>query len=267
MCPEPRYSESFFWWGPSGVSPIRRSIGDLLRDGTIDLGSATVLWAALARGSSLAVVAGPSGAGKTTLLTALLAFLPPDMNRLYLRGCFETFSFLDDPATIPVETALLVNEISPHLPVYLWGPAVERVLRAADDGFTVLATAHAESVPEFVSTLTGSPLRISAARVAAIHYVVVLERSVDSRSGRRISGVWRLERTRVGVGMDRVFWHPPDSVAETPMLAMQADALCPFPDDELIPRSRILGRLRDGDIARLLEGRWPPKAGRAVRTP
>ena len=53
------------------------------------------------------------------MLTALLDFLPPRTHRIYPRGCFETFAFLSDPAISPRESVLLINEISPHLPVYL----------------------------------------------------------------------------------------------------------------------------------------------------
>jgi hypothetical protein len=135
------YTEPFWWWGPGWSTPVPRGIDELMRDETIDSWTAANLWAALARRRSLAVVAGASGVGKTTLLTALLDFLPPETRRIYPRGCFETFTFLSDPAPVAAETALLINEISPHLPVYLWGPAVGRMLKAADRGYTVLATA------------------------------------------------------------------------------------------------------------------------------
>ncbi len=148
--------------------PAPRDIAELLRDETIDSWTAANLWAALARRRSLAVIAGASGVGKTTLLTALLDFLPPRTRRIYPRGCFETFAFLSDPAISPRESALLINEISPHLPVYLWGPAVGRILEAAQRGFTLLATAHADSVHDLVGALTGSPLHIPAARDGGI---------------------------------------------------------------------------------------------------
>jgi hypothetical protein len=242
MSPQPRYNEPFFWWGPSGISPPSLSIGDLLRDGTLDLENASVLWAALARQSSLAVIAGPSGAGKTTLLTALLEFLPPDMQRLYLRGCFESFSFFNDPAVTPTGTALLVNEISPHLPVYLWGSAVSRLLDAAERGFTVLATAHAETVPEFVGLLTGSPLRIPAMRVAAFEFVVVMDHSTVSQGGGRVRDVWRLCRRREGVSIAAV------DLNNSSDELLQPDA---FPRTERQRRRDLLIDLRDGQIDRL----------------
>ncbi len=175
MSPEPRYEEPFAWWGPGWQAPARRGIADLLRDETIDCRTAANLWAALARRQSVVVVSGASGVGKTTLLTALLDFLPPDTRRVYLRGCFETFAFLTDSTINPRETALMINEISPHLPVYLWGPAVERILETAQRGFMLLATAHADSVHDFVGALTGSPLHIRAAQTAAFEFVVVLD--------------------------------------------------------------------------------------------
>ena len=248
MCPDPHYDEPFHWWGPGWDAPPVPSIGDLLRDGTIDSGTAAVLWSALARRRSLAVIAGPSGAGKTMVLTALLAFLPANTRRIYLRGCFETFAFLSDPAIDPAQTALLINEISPHLPVYLWGPAVAGVLEAADVGFALLATAHAASVPEFVATMTGSPLRIAAPRVAAFEFVVALEKSAASEGGHRVGGLWRLSRTRDGVSI----------VAAAPHGIPQESPPLWFPERELQQRRRQLIDLRDGRLDRL-----PPLPARA----
>lgn len=230
----PRYDEPFHWWGPGWETPCARGIGDLLRDETLDSWTGAVLWAALARRSSLVVAAGPSGAGKTTLLTALLEFLPTSTRRIYLRGSFESFAFLSDPAIVPHESALLVNEISPHLPIYLWGPAVARALAAAERGFSLLATAHAESVAEFVGLLTGSPLRIPAPIVASFEFVVFLDRSPDAPSGRRVRDVSRLTRTAGGIAFE----------------PLSAEPLW-FPADELRQRRRVLDAFRLGRIGAL----------------
>lgn len=243
MYGNPRYDESFFWWGPGWESPTARSVPDLLRDGTIDAWTAAHLWAALSRRRSVVVVAEPSGAGKTTLLTALLEFLPPGTRRLYLRGCYEAFPFLADPDIDPGASALLINEISPHLPVYLWGPAVAQALAAGQKGFTLLATAHAESVTAFVGLLTGSPLRIPASQVAVFEYVVVLKPSTQAASGRRVAGLWRLHPTPSGVGF-----------APAPPLVSFAD-LSPetlwFPAPELLARFELLRDLADGRLSTL----------------
>ena len=252
MSSQPQYEQPFAWWGPGWQAPVPRGIGDLLRDETIDSWTAANLWAALARRRSLVVVAGGSGVGKTSLLTALLEFLPPGTRRIYPRGCFETFAFLSDPTINPLETALLINEISPHLPVYLWGPAVGRILDVAQRGFMLLATAHSDSVHNLVGTLTGSPLHIHAAQTAAFEFVAVLERDEEKQSGRRVRGLWRLEPTRDGV----VVWqlgaknsNVNDISLKTSIL--QSDPTGWFPKHELARRERVLDDLRERRIAKL----------------
>ena len=244
-----RYSTPFWWWGPGWAAPARRGIDELMRDETLDSWTAAHLWAALARRRSLAVISGPSGAGKTTLLTALLDFLPPRTRRIYPRGCFETFAFLSDPAFTPAETALLINEISPHLPVYLWGPAVARTLESADLGYTVLATAHADTVQEFVGVLTGSPLRLSTSLVAAFEFVVVMERSAQTRSGRRVRGVWRLERTASGVDLEELSEIPGEAPNEDLQSGSRPEPW--FPIDELSQRQHLMHELRERHIEQL----------------
>jgi energy-coupling factor transporter ATP-binding protein EcfA2 len=246
VSPEPRYDEPFAWWGPAWQVPEPRDIAGLLRDETIDSWTAANLWAALTRRRSLVVVAGESKVGKTTLLSALLDFLPPNTRRVYPRGCFESFAFLSDPKIDPSQTALLINEISPHLPVYLWGPAVGRILEAAQRGFTLLATAHADSVHEFVGGLTGSPLRIPLAQVAAFEFIVVMKRDEANLSGRRVCGVWRLAATRSGIDIAEM---PP----VTPPLHDISIQTNPdhdnpatwFPLHELARRRHILDNLRE----------------------
>ncbi|HYN89250.1 MAG TPA: hypothetical protein VER55_11995 [Ardenticatenaceae bacterium] len=218
-----------------------------MHDETIDSWTGANLWAALARRRSLAVVAGGSGVGKTTLLTALLDVLPSPTRRIYLRGCFETFTFVTDSTIVPGETALLINEISPHLPVYMWGPAVSRVLGAAQRGFALLATAHADSVQELVGALTGSPLHVPAAETSAFQFVVVLERNEEGRSGRRVRGVWRLRPTRDGVAMDQL-----TAASLLHNISQEIPTTQDwFPNQELLRRQRALEDLRDRRIARL----------------
>jgi energy-coupling factor transporter ATP-binding protein EcfA2 len=252
VSPEPRYDEPFAWWGPAWQVPEPRDIAGLLRDETIDSWTAANLWAALTRRRSLVVVAGESKVGKTTLLSALLDFLPPNTRRVYLRGCFESFAFLSDPKIDPSQTALLINEISPHLPVYLWGPAVGRILEAAQRGFTLLATAHADSIYEFVGALTGSPLRIPLAQAAAFEFVVVMERAEGNLSGRRVRGIWRLEPTRAGIGIAELQPEAPWSHDISMEANFHRTTLTTwFPLQELVRRRRILDRLRERNIAPL----------------
>jgi hypothetical protein len=259
---EPRYEEPFAWWGPGWQVPERRDIAALLRDETIDSWIAANVWAALARRRSLVVVSGESEVGKTTLLSALLEFLPPNTRRVYPRGCFESFAFLLDPAIDPSQTALLINEISPHLPVYLWGPAVGRVLEAAQRGFTLLATAHADSVHEFVGALTGSPLRIPLAQVAAFEFIVVMKRDEAILSGRRVCGVWRLAATRSGIDIAEM------QPATQPLHGNSVETnqhhdnpATWFPPQELAHRRHILDNLRERRDLPLPIGSLFPNSG------
>ena len=120
---------------------------------------AALLWALIDRNASIVVAAGPSGAGKSTLLTALLELLPESKIRVYARGMYETFDFA--ARSNPETTAILVNEISAHLPVYLWGAPVRRLFELERAGFQFFATCHAESVEEVVYGFSAHPLRVT----------------------------------------------------------------------------------------------------------
>jgi energy-coupling factor transporter ATP-binding protein EcfA2 len=177
------FDEPFGWWGPVWTAPTPRSLQDLIAHDVLTAECAALLALLVERRASVVVAAGPSGAGKTTLLTALLDFLPAGTRRIYVRGCYEPFDFLG--ATEPKRAALLVNEFSPHLPIYLWGPGVRRALQAARDGYQLLATAHATSVDEFVYSLAGYPLRVPAEEIAAIDALVLLDAWMDGHGVRR----------------------------------------------------------------------------------
>jgi energy-coupling factor transporter ATP-binding protein EcfA2 len=173
------------------------------------------------------VVGASSGVGKTTLVTALCELLPAETRRLYIRGCFEDFAFLRDSAIEANRSALLVNELSPHLPVYLWGPGVAEVLRATERGFMVLASAHASSALEFVATLAGSPLQLNPRLIAAFRVVISVGSEEPLSPQARITGVWRMLPTRSGVAIDALAarglptgttpdraWFPPVEISE-----------------------------------------------------
>ena len=183
-------SDLFAWWGPVWTRPVPRTILDLIQDDLLPTEVAAALWALVARRASLVVAAGPSGAGKTTLLTALLDFLPTGTRRIAIRGGYESFAFLQDPNARPAGTTLLVNEISPHLPVYLWGSGVVRVFDALGQGYALLATAHASGVEEFVGSLAGYPLRVPTVEIARISLLVLLDAWLaDGTVTREVGGV------------------------------------------------------------------------------
>ncbi len=226
------YGDSSGWWGPAWVRPRPLTLLDLVATGTLQIDIAAFLWAAITRRSSLIVVAGPSGAGKTTLLSAVADLLPVEERRIHVRGVYDPFAFLSDPAVEPSVSSLMVNEISPHLPIYLWGPGVRRLLRATERGFRVLATAHATSCQELIAQLAAYPLRIPMAELAALDLVVVLHAWREgTKILRRIAEVnvlkpsdraglvptplltgqpSRLDLDAAGLWLDRRFGHKPD---------------------------------------------------------
>lgn len=172
---------------------------ELVARDTLSLPVAGLLAALVRAGVSLAVVAGPSGVGKTTLLTSLLPWVPPGNRRHYLRGQYESFAFLTAPEATLGSTTLLVNEISPHLPGYLWGEGVGRLLEARRRGCQVLTTAHADDALAFAALLAGPPLRLAADLVAGIDVVAALRLGRGGTAVRReIAGLWAMAPGRPG---------------------------------------------------------------------
>jgi len=157
---------------------------------------ATLLVSVIARRKSLLVVAAGSGVGKSTLLTALLPHVPLDTRQIVLRGTYEAFDFRLDPTVVPRESVLIINEISPYLPLYLWGPALRRGLRFGREGYAFHATAHAESVEQLIAMLSGPPVGVPGRDIASLGTVVLLEASgndPDRLPGlHRVAGVWTM---------------------------------------------------------------------------
>jgi energy-coupling factor transporter ATP-binding protein EcfA2 len=238
-----RYETPYHWWGPGPAPPAPLALRDLLRNGTIDVECASTLWAGLAQRQSLTVIGGPSGLGKSTLLHAVLPALPEPTQRLYLRGCFETFAFQDDLRCVPSNSALLVNEISPHLPIYLWGPAVQRTLEARDAGYQILATAHGRSFLEFAASLTGSPLRVPARLLAAFGLVALLE-PAPGATGRRVTELWQLSPSRDGVSLDRLSPGGLPAGVSTDQMDAARLAIQPFVSNE---NTALVTELRESD--------------------
>lgn len=163
------------WWGPFGRHPTPLTIRDLIANRTIDTDLAAWLWLLIEAGASTLVCAGPGGAGKTTLLTALTAFLNPARAPYVVRGAYDPLDAIKELP--PAETVLLVNEISGHLPIYLWGAGARRVFDAAGNGAQLLATAHATTVDEAIRDLTGPPVHASGDDLQRWDLVLFLDAS------------------------------------------------------------------------------------------
>ena len=179
----------FGWWGHRSSPEQRLSIVDLLQEGNLDARAAAFLWMAMEARASVVVASTVEDAGKTTTLTALLDFLPADVETIYLRGWYERFDFLDsrDPST----TYLLCNEISNNLPTYMWGNGVLRLFESTERGFPFATTIHVNNAGEMIDTLSSFPLEVPRHLLANIDFVISL--SGGSRSSKYLRRMMRIE--------------------------------------------------------------------------
>ena len=159
------------WWGWNWEPPVPMSITELIAAGNFDARTAALCWLVLEAHGSILIAAEQPHSGKTTTLTALLDLLPDDTRRVFVRGWAETFDFLRH--TDPRRTLLLANELSSHLPVYLWGPKAVEVFRTLGRGYALASTLHADSAEEAVAQLTGE-LGVDAGDLARIDLLLVM---------------------------------------------------------------------------------------------
>lgn len=190
------YENPIAWWGWSWEPPVPMSITEIVAARDMDARTAALCWLVLAGHGSLLIAAQEPHSGKTTTLTALLDLLPDRSARVYLRGGAETFDFLRQAR--PCGTVLLANELSAHLPVYLWGAKAVRAFRTLRDGYAIAATLHADSADETIAQLRDD-LGVAADDLARVDLVAVM-RLARTAEGvrRRIVSVDRLSASGAG---------------------------------------------------------------------
>lgn len=240
------------WWGWHGWNhPEPLSITQVMRAGTFPPRVGAILWLAMEHGKSMVLAADPPGAGKTTILTALLAFARPDAALYFTRGWGETFQL---PRISDGETVyLMVNEISDHLPVYSWGPYVQRAFELMGDGYSLLSTMHADTVDGVIEQLTEEN-DVPEAHIGRLTFVVPLHIGHDGqRRVRRLAEIAVLEP--LGRSFDRhtiVRWRHEDDAYDILTTPAQINALARrlgVEDDEAVHevarRERFLAGLLD----------------------
>lgn len=184
------YGHPFGWWGYHWTPPQPRSLPWLVSHEMFDSVTAAFLSLAIEARTSLIVVSEPHEAGKTTLLTALLDFLPDGTQPVYLRGWYERFAFLEQYP--PHEAYVLCNEISAHLPTYLWGHGVRRMFDAVAAGYPLATTMHATSAADAIEQLTSYPLEVPPANLVGLDLVITI--GVGYASNRLLRRVTRIEQ-------------------------------------------------------------------------
>lgn len=173
------------WWGGAWTAPYRRTVSELIADDVLDRAAAEFLTSIVRSGASLTIAAGPGGAGKTTIMTSLLDFIPSERRRVFVRGAHHVVDVPDEDVRA---TTLLINEISPHLPCYVWGNALRAALRWGQRGAQLLATTHAERPGDLVYRLATSPMRLTSQEIASLGVVAFLDGERAEPGNRRALG-------------------------------------------------------------------------------
>jgi len=143
--------ERFYWHYDS-----RRqlSMAQIIAMGSVDVETVALIWLLLEHGVSL-TVAGPTdpqpGIGKTTTLNALLQFLPEGTALAYMSGMYENFAFTRIANIDPATTYALCNEVSDHLPIYMWGRIARRYLTLPVQGYHIATSIHADTIVDVIS--------------------------------------------------------------------------------------------------------------------
>jgi hypothetical protein len=185
------------WWGYHWSLPRPMSAVEIVASGSVDARLMATLWAVVARRRGVMLSSEAPQAGKTTTLSALVDFLPDDTTGVFLRGWAGDFSWTDE---IPASRGyLLINEMSDHLPIYVWGRAAAGALRLAGEGYGLGGTMHADSLDEALATLRGE-LRATDTDLAGLTlYLQYSAYHTPAGTYRRVEEAWHLRTDAAGV--------------------------------------------------------------------
>ncbi len=184
------------WWGYHWEPPTPMSAVELIGTPTIDSRLMATLWAAVSRRRGVMLSSEAPQAGKTTMLSALVDFLPEDTTGIFVRGWAEEYDWLDE---IPAGTGyLLINEMSDHLPIYVWGRAARGALVLAGKGWGLGATMHADSLPEALDSLRTSLGATDADLAGMTIYLQYSAYLTPAGMYRRIEEAWHLRLDAAG---------------------------------------------------------------------
>jgi hypothetical protein len=167
---DPRNAYHRRMWHYESGTPL--SVAQLIALGSLDAPTAALLWLLIGHHESL-VVSGPTdptpGVGKTTTLNALLGFLPRGSNLVYTVGMYEEFDFTSQVQ--PELTCVMANEVSNHLPIYMWGRVARRFLKLPDQGFAIATSCHADTVRDVLAMLTDD-LKVPSSDIRRLGIIV-----------------------------------------------------------------------------------------------
>jgi len=184
------------WWGYHWAPPTPMSAVELIGTPTIDSRLMATLWAVVSRRKSVMLSSEAPQAGKTTALSALVDFLPDDTTGIFVRGWWEEYDWLDE---IPAGTGyLLINEMSDHLPIYVWGRAARGALVLAGNGWGLGGTMHADSLPEALESMRTHLGATDADLAGLTIYLQYSAYHTPAGMYRRIEEAWHLRLDEAG---------------------------------------------------------------------
>ena len=184
------------WWGYHWAPPQPMSAVELIGTPAFDSRLMATLWAVVARRRSVMLSSEAPQAGKTTALSALVDFLPEGTTGIFVRGWWEEYDWLDqiEPGT----GYLLINEMSDHLPIYVWGRAARGALVLAGKGWGLGATMHADSLPEALDSLRGQLGATDADLAGLTIYLQYSAYLTPAGMYRRVEEAWHLRLDESG---------------------------------------------------------------------
>jgi hypothetical protein len=184
------------WWGYHWSLPRPMSVVEIVESGSLDQRLMAALWAVVSRRKGVMLSSEAPMAGKTTTLSALVDLLPPGTVGIFLRGWRRDFGWTDEIG--PDRGFMLINEMSDHLPIYVWGPNALGALQLAGSGYGLGGTMHADTLDEALASLRGD---LGATDVDLAGMTIYLQFSAyrtPSGMYRRCEEAWHLRTDAAG---------------------------------------------------------------------
>lgn len=178
------------WWGYHWSLPQPMSAVEIIASGSLDARLMATLWAVTARRRGVMLASEAPQAGKTTTLSALVDFLPDETVGVFLRGWGQDMTWTDEIG--PERGYMLVNEMSDHLPIYVWGPNARAALRLAGSGYGFGGTMHADSLDEALACLRDEVGAADADLAGLTIYLQYSAYRTPAGMYRRVEEAWHL---------------------------------------------------------------------------
>jgi hypothetical protein len=185
------------WWGYHWSLPQPMSVVEIVESGSLDQRLMAALWAVVSRRRGVMLSSEAPMAGKTTTLSSLVDLLPEGTVGVFLRGWRRDLVWTDELG--PDRAYMLINEMSDHLPIYVWGPNALGALQLAGSGYGLGGTMHADTLDEALATLRRELGATDADLAGMTIYLQFSAYRTPSGMYRRCEEAWHLRTDASGV--------------------------------------------------------------------